>query len=627
MKHGFLKVRCISPDTKVADTLFNARSIINEIEKSAKSDIGVLVLPELAVTGASCGDLFLQDTLINAGEHAIEKIRASSKGCETLIVVGAPIKGEAGLYNCAVVISNGKILGVVPKTCISSAEARCFSTPCGEESIKIASSTYPFGNDLVFNCGELKIGVLVGEDMLSDKASALCKRGASVIACPSAMIMTADEGENRALVAKASSLTLACAYLIANASEDESTTDSIMCAYNIICENGEILACSEPFESKNGDTVSEIDTQLLNSVRMKRAMLTPLEARKIPFELQEKKTALTRKINAYPFLCEGESEMAKMSERILTMQAHALAKRLVASHSACAVLGISGGLDSTLALLVAVRACDYLGWSRDKVYAITMPGLGTTTRTKSNAHRLCESLGVPVTEISICNAVRAHFADIGQDEGNTDVTYENAQARERTQILMDKANMLGGLVVGTGDLSEIALGWSTYNADHMSMYNPNCDAPKTLVRALTEYEATKLGKKSAEILKSILNTPVSPELLPAHNDKITQRTEEKLGSYDLHDFLIYNFVKYGFAPSKLYRLAKIAFEGKMDEKSIYAGIELFIKRFFTQQFKRSCSPDGVKLFSVSLSPRTDLKMPSDAVCALWLDELKTNKNY
>lgn len=637
MKHGFIKAKCFSPEMRVADVKFNTAKIIQAVWDAHEHGVKVLALPELCVSGASCGDLFLQRTLINACESAIDDIRASSADKDLIFFVGAPLYNGASLYNCAVAISNGKILGVVPKSRLtnyaSSNEPRYFCEYGSESEIVISGNAYPFGCELIFECAslpELKIGVEFAHELFLPASSAqeLCLSGATVIACLGASSEIIGAEEKRELMVKASSSALKCAYLIANASEDESTTDCIYASHNIICENGKILAQSAPFATKTGDTVSEIDVQALEIERSKSSAFKSMSCvpdTSVLFNLKVEKTHLTRKIDAHPFICEGDN---KRYEKILTIQSHALAKRLIASHSRSAVLGISGGLDSTLALLVTVRACEYIGWDKSSIYAITMPCFGTSQRTKSNATVLCEELGVSLKEIDIFDAVRVHFKDIGHDEGNHNVTYENAQARERTQILMDFSNDVGGLVVGTGDLSEIALGWSTYNADHMSMYNPNCDIPKTLVRHLVNYEAKRISGKAGAVLEDILDTPVSPELLPPdESGQIEQKTEDLVGPYALHDFFLYNFVRRGFAPSKIYRLARLAFEGEFDRETIYKWLEVFIKRFFTQQFKRSCSPDGVKVGSLALSPRGELIMPSDATYWVWLDELNNNKDY
>lgn len=631
MKHGFYKVGCISPELRVGDVSFNTAKIIQAIWDMENSAVQVLVLPELAVSSASCGDLFKQSALISACEGALEKIAEATKDAKMLVIVGAPIRNGSRTYNCAIAISGGKILGAVPKLALSPEELRYFSASRGEREVKIGQSTYPFGNDLIFTAGELKVGAQVGADIFNPAsgAYALCKMGAQIIACPSAQVELVGSRERLSLVARAKTVTLACAYLVANACEDESTTDCLYTASNIICENGKILAQSEPFVDKNGSIISEIDIDLILQER-KGVFVLDTDApasREVALELKEQKTELTREIDPLPFVTADEARY----EQILTIQARALARRLVASHSKSAVFGVSGGLDSTLALLVIARACDYLGWQRSDICAVTMPCFGTTGRTKSNAVKLSELCGATLREINICDSVRLHFKDIGHDESVHSTTYENAQARERTQILMDISNQLGGLVVGTGDLSEIALGWSTYNADHMSMYNPNCDIPKTLVRALVEHEAKRLGADSeaGAVLYDILGTEVSPELLPADGNKILQKTEDILGPYEHHDFFLYNLIRYGFSPSKVYRLAKIAFKADTEEKkeAIYTHLVTFIKRFFTQQFKRSCSPDGVKVGSVALSPRTELRMPSDALYWSWLDELEAGKSY
>lgn len=632
MKHGFIKVKAFSPELRVADIKFNTAKIIQAIWDSAENGVKVLVLPELCVCGASCGDLLLQPALLDACEIALDDIRASSEGKDIVVFVGAPLRGASAIYNCAVAICNGEILGVFPKTTPSSytgaRDSRYFSSLATDSEVKICKQVYSLSSECVLECESmpsLKIGVVIGDDALSFKSfiGGRCQDGATVIAHLDSRCALVGSYERKVQSLVAQSAKYKCAIVSASAGEGETSSDMLFAPHNIICENGEILTQSGPFSSQNGECVSEIDTELLTGARATDASVQEF-ASTTPFSLKSEKTTLTRKIDAYPFV-SGDKDTY---EFILTVQARALAKRLVASHSKTAVLGISGGLDSTLALLVLCRATDYLGWEREKIHAITMPCFGTTKRTKSNATLLCESLGVTFKEINIADSVRLHFKDIGHSEDDHSVTFENAQARERTQILMDYANRTGGLVVGTGDLSEIALGWSTYNADHMSMYNPNCDIPKTLVRHLVYHEAMLCEGECRDILSDILDTPVSPELLPPdENGQIEQKTEDLVGPYELHDFFIYNFVRRRFAPSKIYRLAKYAFDGKFDEQTIYKWLGVFIKRFFTQQFKRSCSPDGVKVGSVSLSPRGEFLMPSDATSWVWLDELEANKDY
>ncbi len=638
MKDGFIKIRCISPEIKVADVSFNTAKIIQSIWDAERDGVKLAVFPELCISAYTCADLFLQPSLINACEKAVESIKEASRGKDILIFVGAPLKNGNALYDCAVAICNGNILGIIPKKYPSCAEDTCetryFSSPSGKEAqISILSSNYPFGNDLLFKCSsmpELTVGCEIGSDLwaVSSPSEELCRGGATLIVNPSASSEGVSRDDFRRLMCKAKSASLICAYAYCDANENESTTDCVFSAHNIICENGAILKESKPFESADGECTSEIDAFKLSYFR-KKSTSYPNEnsARTLSFDLKNEKVVLTRYIPSHPFICEDKTQMKERAEAILTMQSRALAKRLKASYAKCAVIGISGGLDSTLALLVAIRATDYLGWERARIHAITMPCFGTTQRTKSNATELCASLGVSFDTIDILNSVNLHFDDIGHAKDDRNVTYENAQARERTQILMDYANDRGGLVVGTGDLSEIALGWSTYNADHMSMYNPNCCIPKTLVRHLVEHIAYSLDEKTKKILLDILDTPVSPELLPPEqNGNIAQKTEDLVGPYDLHDFFLYHFVRLGYAPSKIYRLAKIAFDGVFSPDIIYKWLEVFIKRFFSQQFKRSCSPDGVKVGTVALSPRGEFKMPSDAGAWVWLDELNNNKD-
>lgn len=631
MKQGFIKVRAFTPLSRVADVKYNTAKIIQAIWDSAERGAKILVFPELCVSSATCGDLFLQRPFLDACENAVSDIANATYEKNIAVVVGAPLRLGNCLYNCAVVLFDGKILGVVPKTTLTTDEKRYFFAPSGEEKcISINQNSYPFSQKLVFadaGISELKLGIEFGDDLFSASTMAheLCAKGATVIACPSAMPEVVYLEEKRLDMAKAKSRALKCAYIVSSAGECESTTDAIYGSHNIICENGTLLAQCEPFPQNEGDAISEVDVSFLCDERVRSANYPTASDKElfVPFRLEVSKTELTRFIDPSPFVSQNIDNY----EKILTMQSLALARRLSASGSKTAVLGISGGLDSTLALLVLIRACDFIGWDRTAVHCITMPCFGTTKRTKSNAIKLCECLGVTLKEIDISNAVSVHFEDIGLDKNDRSVAFENAQARERTQILMDYANTVGALVVGTGDLSEIALGWSTYNADHMSMYNPNCDIPKTLVRELVFYETGEAPLEVGEVLSDILATPVSPELLPPDKDgKIAQKTEDLVGPYELHDFFLYNFIRKGFAPSKIYRIAKYAFEGKFDDETIYKWLCVFIKRFFTQQFKRSCSPDGVRVGSVALSPRAGLKMPSDATYWVWLDELNNNKD-
>lgn len=635
MKDGYIKVRCISPEIKLGNISFNVDKITEIINDSFDKEIKVLALPELSLCGYTCADLFFQDTLIRACENGIDKIRKSTKNKKMLIVVGAPLRTNNKLYDCAVVISNSKILGVVPKTNLynfgESYESRYFSKLNTEEkNITICGKEYPFGTDLVFDCEEissLKVGCEIGNDInqVFPNNEKLVSNGATIIANIGASSEIIGSEEKREAIFKVASSKLICGYIGCNASEYESTTDSVYSAHNLICENGKILSVSKPFEQITGDVISEIDVQKIESIRTKNNTIPgSFEYRHVKFSLNVEETTLTRTIEKNPFVPDDEKELKKRCNKILKIQSHALARRLIAANSKKAVIGISGGLDSTLSLIASIEAFDYLNYDRKDIYAITMPGFGTTKRTKSNATKLCEYLGVTLKEVNISKSVKQHFADIGHDINSFNVTFENAQARERTQVLMDISNEIGGLQIGTGDLSEIALGWSTYNGDHMSMYNVNCSVPKTLIRfILREYAEQHTTVR--KVLEDILDTPVSPELLPPKDGDIAQKTEEIVGPYELHEFFLYHFIKNQFSPSKILRLAAIAFKGIYDEDSINKWLRLFIKRFFTQQFKRSCSSDGVKVGSVDLSPRGDLKMPSDSLYDAWIEELESSK--
>ncbi len=619
MKDGFIKVKAISPKLEVGNVAYNKEEIIKEIKKASTQGVKILVTPELSLCGVTSGDMISNGVILNACEKELLNIKFATKDSDMLVFVGAPLTYKGNVYSCAVAIKSGEILGVVP---------RIGKMPFLKDYIKIGDEKYPLGTDLIFSCANvdnLVIGAIVG-DMVSSpspKDMFLCESGATVIVNLSSSyeLVASDEIRRATFISK--SYATSCAYIVANPSEDESTSKNIYSAHNIIAENGEILAESKPFESKTGEGVSEID---VNYLANKRANLhTHSEGvSNIGFTFKLEKTTLTRKISKNPFFPDGKEELEARCEKILTMQSRSLAKRLTASYSKGMVLGISGGLDSTLALLVCVKCADYLGWDRRKITAITMPCFGTTNRTKSNATELCISLGVTLKEIDIFEATRVHFKDIGHDESNHSVVYENAQARERTQILMDVANSIGALVIGTGDLSEVALGWSTYNGDHMSMYNVNSALPKTLIRHVVEYFANNAEENVKNILADILDTPVSPELLPAkENGEIEQKTEDIVGPYELHDFFIYNFVGKKFAPSKIYRLALYAFDGKYDGDTVYKWLTVFIKRFFTQQFKRACSPDGIRIGSVSLS-KNDFDMVSDFSYKTFLEELDTS---
>ena len=619
MKDGFIKVKAVSPKIEVGNVTFNKSEIINEIKKAEAEGVKILVTPELSLTGVTAGEMIKDGVILNACEKELLNIKFATQNSDILVFVGAPLTYKGTVYSCAVAIKSGEILGVVPKI---------GKMPFLKDYITLNGEKYPLGTDMLFsatNVQGLTIGVVVGDAVStpSPKGFFLSENGATVIVNLSSSyeLVTSEKIRRASFVSK--SFATASAYIVSNPSETESTSKNIYSAHNLIVENGEILSESKSFETKTGDCVSEIDVNYLASKRLSKYEGTS-NLTSVGFKFELTKTVLTREISNHPFFPEGKEELAKRCEKILTMQSRSLAKRLTASYSSGMVLGISGGLDSTLALLVCVKCADYLGLERNKITAITMPCFGTTNRTKSNATELCKALGVALKEIDIFEATRVHFKDIGHDEENHNVVYENAQARERTQILMDVANSLGALVVGTGDLSEVALGWSTYNGDHMSMYNVNSALPKTLIRHVVAFFAENADEKVKNILLDILDTPVSPELLPAkENGEIEQKTEDIVGPYELHDFFIYNFVGKKFAPSKIYRLALYAFDGKYSEKTIYKWLTVFIKRFFTQQFKRACSPDGVRIGSVSLS-KSDFDMVSDFSYKAFLEELDSS---
>lgn len=631
MKDGFIKVSAVSPEIKVADVEFNKARIIEAIEKASVEGVVLLVLPELAVTSYSCEDLFLQTKLIESAETAIVEIAKSTEGKNLVAVVGLPLTVNGLLYNSAAVLCGGKILGFVPKSFIPNYtefyEGRRFSkAPAENGEAIVCGESYPFGTKLLFRCRELKEFVLAAEiceDLfVSVSPSSLhALAGATVIANPSASDEIVCKPDfRRKLVAVQSGKTVT-AYIYCNAHETESTTDVVFSAHNIIAENGAILAESEPF--KEGYCATEIDLNRIDNERRRTTSVRPNNAEGyefIDFSLKKNETELTRAVSSRPFIPSADGERYERCEDILNIISAALKKRVTHSHVKTAVIGVSGGLDSTLALLVTARAFAELKRPATDVIGISMPCFGTTARTKSNAQKLCESLGVTFRETDITDSVKAHLKDMGHDGKTFDVAFENAQARERTQLLMDVANMENGLVIGTGDLSELALGWCTYNGDHMSMYSVNCSVPKTLVRFLVRHMADK-NELVKETLYDILDTPVSPELLPSDGKEINQKTEDIIGPYELHDFFLYYAVRWGFAPEKILRLALYAFKGEYDKPTIEKWLRMFYKRFFIHQFKRSCVPNGPKIGSVSLSPRGDWRMPSDASGELWLSSI------
>ncbi len=628
MKDGYIKVMCATTKTVVADCKANTQSIFEAMDRASNCGAKVLVTGELSITGYTCADLFFQKKLLDSAVESLEKIKNKSKDVDCIIIVGIPLLRDNSLYNCAVVMLKGEILGVVPKTYIPNYnefyEHRTFSSaPDVNGVIKILGKEYPFGNKLIFKCRqmpEFTIGVEICEDLWTPVQPSVSHvlNGASIIANLSASNEIVGKSEYRRNLIKMQSARLRCAYIMANQGVGESTTDLVFSGHNIISESGNILAENTVFSGD--DIIAEVDVQALIGERMQTNTYKTHNEHyvKIEFDMDIKDTTLTRCVSKLPFV--PTKNIGQRCEEILSIQTEGLAKRVSHTNAKKLVIGISGGLDSCLALLVAVRVMDKLGKDRKDILAISMPCFGTTSRTKNNAEMLCDVLGVSFEEIVIKDAVKQHFKDIGQSEENYDVTYENSQARERTQVLMDVANKCEGLVIGTGDLSELALGWATYNGDHMSMYAVNASVPKTIIRHIVGYVAkSSQNSKLFDILNDILDTPVSPELLPSKGDDISQCTEELVGPYQLHDFFLYYVVGCGFSPAKIFRLAKYAFDD-YDETTIKKWLVNFYRRFFSQQFKRSCLPDGPKVGSISLSPRGDWRMPSDASASVWIDE-------
>jgi NAD+ synthase (glutamine-hydrolysing) len=589
--------------------------------------------PELCITGYTCSDLFLQQTLLKTAESSVYRIIEETKNLDIISVVGVPVAFREALYNCAAVIFKGKLLALVPKANIPNYsefyEARHYTSGKNTDfEIEYAGRKTVLTDKVLFqnkNMPDFTIGVEVCEDLwvAESPSIALAKSGATVICNPSTSDDTIGKAEYRRSLVRMQSGKLCCAYIYTDSGFGESTTDTVYSAQNIICENASLLSESERFTT--GITYADIDVQKLMGERRRMSTFCSdnENVRRIYFDMPLTDTKLSRKFEQTPFVPSAKDDLSRRCKEIITMQATGLATRLAHTGIKNVVLGLSGGLDSTLALIVCVHAFDMLGIDRKNIHTVTMPCFGTTKRTKSNAEKLAETYNVSFEEINITAAVRQHFIDIKHDESVTDITYENSQARERTKILMNLSNKYGGLVIGTGDLSELALGWATYNGDHMSMYAVNVSIPKTLVRYLTAYEAEISDGELKTVLLDVLDTPVSPELLPPDkNGEIAQKTEDVVGPYELHDFFLYYFVRFGFTPSKIYYLAKHSFAGKYNNDTIKKWLVTFLKRFFSQQFKRSCLPDGPKVGSVTLSPRSDWRMPSDASVRIWLDELE-----
>ena len=643
MKDGFIKVAAATPDVRVADVEYNTAQILEQMEQGWENHAKVMVFPEMAVTGYSCNDLFLQRTLINAARAALMRLVGESAGHDMVTVVGLPWMHGNKLYNAAAVFSDGELLGVVPKTYMPNYgefyEARYFAVPggkveyetivCGDENAGDICDV-PFGTDILFCCEavpELVIAAEICEDLWvpCPPGIAHAQAGATLIVNPSASDELTGKKEYRRTLIESQSAGRLCAYIYASAGIGESTQDVVYSGHDIIAESGTILAESGRFE--NGVIYAEIDVHKLCAERVRMCTYDEIGEsesgyEKVYFSLDMEETQLTRTFPRFPFVPGDSDKRTERCEDVLSIQSFGLRKRLAHTHAKCAVIGLSGGLDSTQALLVTLRAFDSLGLDRKGIIAVTMPCFGTTDRTYNNACRLAQLAGATLREVRIEKAVLQHFADIGHDKDVHDVTYENSQARERTQVLMDIANQEGGLVIGTGDMSELALGWATYNGDHMSMYGVNAGVPKTLIRYLVEYYADSCGDEAlAGILRDVLDTPVSPELLPPEDGKISQKTEDLVGPYELHDFFLYYMLRFGYTPSKIRRIAEKTFAGIYDDETIYKWEKNFYRRFFAQQFKRSCLPDGPKIGSVAISPRGDLRMPSDAAAAVWLSEL------
>ena len=643
MKDGFVKVCCATPKIKVADVDHNVNEIIKLMYDASENGAKVIVFPELCITGYTCQDLFLQGKLLDKALEGLDRIIDATNGIDALVFVGTPLEVDGKLYNTAAAIFAGHILAFIPKKNLPNYaeyyEARHFYPGFSDPvCIGYKGQDVVIGQNVIFTTPAVKglqIACEICEDLwVADTPSTRhAMNGANLIVNLSAGNEIIGKAEYRRMLVKATSARLVCGYVYCDAGDGESTQDLVFPGHNLIAENGTLLSESKCFKANT--IYADIDVERL---RTERRRITTFNVNdpsqvidnnnyaKITFDIEQKETRLDRQFYRFPFVPADDKERNERCEHILSIQSEGLKKRLLHTGVKKAVIGLSGGLDSTLALLVMAKAFDLCGLDRSGIIAVTMPCFGTTDRTYNNALTLAKTLNTTLREINIEKAVRVHFEDIGHDENDLSVTYENCQARERTQVLMDIANKEGGLVIGTGDMSELALGWATYNGDHMSMYGVNVGVPKTLVRHLVKYYAdTCKNNALSEALLDVLNTPVSPELLPPKDGDISQKTEDLVGPYELHDFFLYYMLRCGFAPSKVYRVAKQAFEGVYDEETILKWLKTFYRRFFTQQFKRSCLPDGPKVGAVALSPRGDLRMPSDAVSKLWLDELEALK--
>lgn len=640
MNYGFVKVAAAVPHVQVADCFYNIQQMEGLMRQASDKGVQIIAFPEMSVTAYTCLDLFAQQTLLKNAEQALLKLVSDTADLNILTIAGTPLVTENRLINAAIAFQSGKILGVVPKTYIPNykefQEQRWFTsaTELRDKTVSIGDRTYPLGSHLLFTAGQVKVGIEICEDLWVPvpPSSLLAMEGANILVNISASNeLIGKHHYLRSLICQQSARCMA-GYVYASAGFGESSTDLVFAGNGIIAENGTLLEESPRFTMQEQLVISEIDIENLQNDRQVNtsfmhgaSTLLADETITIPFVLSENsgQPILTRSVDPHPFTPSGDA-LKERCEEIFQIQVAGLAKRIVHTHSRTAVVGISGGLDSTLALLVTVMTFDALNIPRNQILGITMPGFGTTDRTYTNACDLIRSLGVTLKEISIKDACLQHFKDISHNPSVHDVTYENSQARERTQILMDVANQENGMVIGTGDLSELALGWATYNGDHMSMYGVNGSIPKTLVRYLVEWVAhNRVDEASRATLLDIVDTPISPELIPAdENGNIKQKTEDLVGPYELHDFFLYHFLRFGSSPAKIYFLAQQAFGGSYDKETIRKWLHTFFRRFFQQQFKRSCLPDGPKVGSVSLSPRGDWRMPSDAMATLWLKKIE-----
>ncbi len=638
MEHGFVKAAAVTPQIKVADAVYNAEQIILGIEEAAAAGAKIIVFPELCITGYTCGDLFLQGLLLQKALDGLLMIAGRTREIEALVFVGLPLVRENKLYNVAAILYQGEIRGFVPKANIPAYaefyESRHFEEGNREPVEYVLKNgeeeqAVPFGTNLLFEIDAvkgLKVGCEICEDIwvADSPANSHAKAGATVIVNLSASDETVGKDEYREMLVKASSARNIAGYVYTSAGEGESTQDLVFSGHNIIAENGTVLAQSKRFA--NQTVYGDIDISRICHERRRMSTFRQEEDgsyRTVKITMKKEKTEISRKFSCLPFVPEDKEKRNKRCDEILSIQSFGLKKRY--EHTGCkkAVIGISGGLDSTLALLVTARTFDMLSIERHNIVSVTMPCFGTTDRTYDNACKLARVLGTDLREIPIKEAVALHFEEIGHDMDNHDVTYENSQARERTQILMDVANQENALVIGTGDMSELALGWATYNGDHMSMYGVNAGVPKTLVRHLVQYYADTCGNgELKEVLLDVLDTPVSPELLPPVDGVIAQKTEDLVGPYELHDFFLYYMLRCGFEPDKIYRIACMSFVQQYEKEVVLKWLKTFYRRFFNQQFKRSCLPDGPKVGSVALSPRGDLRMPSDACGRIWLEGLE-----